>query len=88
MVFGSATDDEIKRIEEYQYKLKYCSNSYKLSAIRFYASQGKTFEGEITSAQILTPYTFTCKEKYTISAELEYFNGSNNQDYKFLELLL
>lgn len=80
MVFGLATDDEIKKIEEYQYKSNYCYNSYKLSAIQFYASQGKTFEGEIPSAQILTPYAFTCKEKYTISAELEFFNGANNLD--------
>lgn len=80
MVFGFATDEEIKRIEELQFDSKYCSDSYQLSEIQILADKDKTIGGEIPYAKILTPYAFTCKEKYTISAELEYFNGPNNLD--------
>ena len=67
MVFGFATDEEIKRIEELQFDSKYCSDSYQLSEIQILADKDKTIGGEIPYAKILTPYAFTCKEKYTIS---------------------
>lgn len=96
MVFGLATNKEIKKIKKFKDDQQYCSGLFEMSKIQYFVCNGSVVLGEISSSTILTPYAFTCETSYSLTSRFEYYNGPNHLDYRlqifryftFIHLLL
>ena len=86
MVFGLATQSEMKEIENKRYYSIYCSGDYNLSRIQYYLTSETEIEGRISSKGILTPYFFTCNQDFRVTIELRIANGRNSLDYRLQSL--
>lgn len=88
MVFGLATNKELKEIESKGDSIEYCEGKHNLSKIQFFVVNRSAFTRNITKRMILTPYVFACNTSYNFQLELEYFNGKGHSDYRSQDAII
>lgn len=82
MVFGLATQKEIKKMNEKRYDIQYCQGKDKMATIQFFVNNSNPFTGNIPKQGILIPFIFSCNNRYTLDLELNYTNFNFHGDYR------
>lgn len=89
IVFGLATDKEIKKLNSLDSCLQYCDGQEKLIQIQFFFNQEDTSVNfQIPSKSILTPFFISCEQVYRFNYEITIINGKNHLDYRFQSMMI
>lgn len=82
MIFGLATKEELKNIEQKRYKQKYCDGTYKLTDIQYLITTHFIHNDTIGSKSILTPFSISCNYSNSFTFSIDIENGDTHQDYR------
>lgn len=85
MVFGLATKQEIKYIDQFSIFKYYCNGSYQLSKIQYNISSRSinNIDGIVDYRGVYIPYLFMCSMQNDFNLELDFINNDNHRDYRF-----
>lgn len=87
MIFGLATQKEMRKIEEKSYQQLPCIlNNY--SKIQYLILFDSTISYHTEKKEVLTPYFYKCANYIHVTLDIEIDNGFNNLDYRLQNVLI